>query len=413
MECLILMGYFKELLTAIKAKKQYYRVLIIERGNTLNLLELKEFVDDVIQVDNYLDKNDISNIIEKIMKVHNIKALYATNEWVVEICAYIRDKYKIKGINENVAKSTRDKLLMKTIISNVGIKTAKVEKVHSLEDIKNFIHNNGLPIVLKPQKGSATQNTFIINSISDIDLIISKTDLLGADYIMETFVVGDEYHCDSIVVNGKIIFASIGKYLSNCIKTVLGTEPVASIIFPNQGVEDTILEGIKEINAKVISTLNISSSICHMEVFVDRMGNITFGEIATRIGGGPLIGRTIRHGYGMDIYNEFINVSLDESYDHGWASNKFAGFIALPTEEGRILEISSEEDLYCIDGVKEVCIFKRVGDWLDKNSNTTKRTGYVIVEADSYETVLNRLNNVHSKYKLVVNKRRNALASIY
>lgn len=413
MECLILMGYFKELLNAIKVKSQYHKVLIIEKSNTYNLLDLKEFVDDVILVDNYLDEIEISKVIEAIMNVYTIKCLYATNEWVVEICAYIRDKYKIKGISAEVARSTRDKLLMKTIISNAGIKTANVEKVNSLDNVKSFICNNGFPVVLKPQSGSATQNTFIIYSNLDLDMITSQKDIFDSNYIMESYIEGDEYHCDSIVMNGNIIFVSIGKYLSNCIKTVLGNDPVASIIFPTRSSEDTIIEGIKSMNEKVINALNISSSICHMEVFVDSTGNITFGEIATRIGGGPLIGRTIRYGYGMDIYKEFLDVSLDESYDPGWTSNKFTGFIALPTKEGKIIEISSDEDFYCMDGVKEVCIQKHVGDWLDNNSNTTKRSGFVIVEADSYDLTLKRLMDVYSKYRLVVNKRKNLLASIY
>jgi biotin carboxylase len=128
---------------------------------------MKNYFDEIIQVDNFLDKIEMSRTIENIMCRSYIKALYAAHEWVVEICGYLREKYSINGINEMVAKSTRDKFLMKTILSNAGIKTAKVQKVKGKSDVEEFALKNRFPVVVKPQSGAATQNTFIIRSNND------------------------------------------------------------------------------------------------------------------------------------------------------------------------------------------------------------------------------------------------------
>jgi hypothetical protein len=413
MESIVLVGYFGELFASIKKQNNYYKIIILEKATIINPTEMKNYFDEIIQVDNFLDKIEMSRTIENIMCRSYIKALYAAHEWVVEICGYLREKYSINGINEMVAKSTRDKFLMKTILSNAGIKTAKVQKVKGKSDVEEFALKNRFPVVVKPQSGAATQNTFIIRSNNDIEIILSKLNLKDNSYIVETFTKGEEYHCDSIVVGGKIIFSSVGKYLANCIDTVLGSEPVASIIYPSQYSNDRIIHAITNINEKVISELKISSSVCHMEVFVTEDGEVVFGEIATRIGGGPLIGKTIRYGYGMDIYDEFIKVGLDESKNRGWKADKFFGFIALPTKAGKIIEISSKEDYEHIEWLKEICILNKVGDNLEDNYNTTKRCGYIIVEAESYDVLKERLIEVYNKFDLVVKKPKSSLSSIY
>lgn len=413
MESLIFVGYFEYIFDAIKKYVNYNKVLIIEENFECNYDKVKTYFDVIIQVENIHDKEELNKEIEKILQKNKIKAIYATHEGVVEVCGYLREMNKIEGMNEYQSLSVRDKFIMKQLVIGSGIKTANIRRIVEESDVLDFISLNKYPVVIKPKDGSAAQDTFIIKNSNDLDKVINEVDIYDNKYIIESYVKGEEYHCDSIVVDGKVVFSSVGKYIANPIEIVCSDKPAASIIYPPQTDTDVIKE-IKILNEKVISILNIENSICHLEVFETEKGEIIFGEIAARIGGGPLMGKSIKYSCNVDIYNAFVDVGV-HNYELPKleSSNKFVGFVAFPTVKGKVMQIPKEEDYSHIVGLKEVSIFNKVGDFIGDNYNTSKRTGFIIIEDNDYDNLKNTLLQLHRDFKLVVSNVKLSIGNIY
>lgn len=413
MESLVFVGYFGEVIKASKRYTNFFKILIIETSFSCEMEELKSYFDDVILVEDSTDPVEMSTVIEEIQKNNTIHALYANHEWVVEVCGYLREKFHIPGLKEMVCKKSRDKFLMKKVMSEAGIKTANVECIESLESINRFIEKNEYPVVIKPRNGAATQNTFLIHNEDELQEVINLVDV-SQNFIIEPYIKGEEYHCDSIVINGEVVFSSVSKYLANCIQTIKGQKPVASITFPSTYDDNATISKIKKVNEKAISALGVETSICHLEVFITEEDECIFGEIATRIGGGDLIGNTIKYAYGVNLYDAFIEIQCTgEFHRESVDGQKFVGFVALPTKEGKVVEIATEDDYKNKEDVKEVRIYNHVGDYIDENINTTKRTGYVIVEGKDYKEVAQKLMQIYEEFKLVVEIPRPSLFSIY
>lgn len=411
MEALVFVGYFEEVLNASLNFLEYQKILIIE--NEINNKVIENGFDEIILVADITDKGIMSGIIKNVTLRYRIHSIYANIEWAVEVCGYLREKFHIIGMPEDICIKTRDKYVMKTTLASAGIKTANVASVDSLESLKHFILKNDFPIVLKPRKGSATQNTFLIHNEKELKNVFENIELFDEDYIVESFIKGEEYHCDTIVFQGKIKFCSVSKYNTNLIETINTNNPVSSIVFPESFDNNPIIKNIKELNEKVIHALHIDTSICHLEVFVTERNECIFGEIASRIGGGPLIGRSIKCAYGVDLYEIFIELFIKQRIEITYRESRFAGFIALPIQTGEIVKIAGTDDYIKMEDIKYINIYNKVGDVITDKNNTTKRTGYIIVIGDDYNKLKERLLELYNNFKLEVKKPKLSILSIY
>ena len=406
-EALVFVGYLEEVFSECKNFDEFEIILIAEKQPQIKA-DIK--LDKVFIVSDYTCKECISEVIDKINKEFKIRSIYANVEWAVNVCGYIRDKYNIEGIDEDTAILTRDKYKMKQRFHEGGIKTAEVSLLQEKEDARKFAEAYDFPVVVKPRNGSATVNTFLIKNESELDASLDRIGDALEKFIIESFNPGEEYHCDSIVVNGEVCFSSVGKYYTNCIDTVTTEKPVAAVIFPDTS-NNPIVDKIKELNRKVIKVLGIKTSVCHLEVF-ENNGDLVVGEIASRLGGGPLIGRAIESAYGINMYKKFIELGLSEDLDIDISKHQYSGYVALPYKKGTIRKISQAEDF---DEIKldTIRINYKEGDVISQNRNTACRTGYAIVHGDSYDEVKDELIHIYTTFDLQMEEPKINLFSIF
>jgi carbamoylphosphate synthase large subunit len=406
-EALVFVGYLEEVFSECKKFDEYEIILIAEKYPEAKA-DIK--LDKVYIVSDYTCKECISEVIDKIKKEFKIRSIYANVEWAVNVCGYIRDKYSIEGLDENTAILTRDKYKMKQRFHEGGINTAEVSLLQEKEDARKFSEKYSFPVIVKPRNGSATVNTFLINNEEELNDYLEKIDNQLGKYIIESFNPGEEYHCDSIVVNGEVCFSSVGKYYTNCIDTINTEKPVAAVIFPDTS-NNPIVDKIKELNKKVIKVLGIKTSVCHLEVF-ENNGDLVVGEIASRLGGGPLIGRAIESAYGINMYKKFIELGLSEDVDIDISKNQYSGYVAFPYKKGVIRKISKAEDF---DEIKldTILINYKEGDVISQNRNTACRTGYAIVHGDSFEEVKDELLQIYTSFDLTMEEPKINLYSIF
>jgi len=405
MDTIIFLYDFQYILEESKYIKNYNKILIIDKQNK-NIDTVRKFEHDfqkIIEVNNIFDVDCVENVIKDLVEKEsiNIHAILATFEGVVEVAGALRQRFAIRGLSEKTTNILRDKYLMKSEVKKNGILCAEIEEVNSIVAMLNFGEKYGYPFVLKPKSGFGTINTYIINNVDAVPKYKDILENSGTSFVAESFIKGEEYHCDSIVVDGDIIFCSVGKYHNNAINTVLGDKMDGTIIFPLIN-EDSIPSKIKEFNQRVIKALKIDTSICHLEVFVNDEEVIYFGEIGARVPGG-YIGKCIINTHNINLYKAFIDIEVgNKNIEIANCTNKYTGIGVFPSAKGEIVEISSEDDYKNNKELIELKIFNKKGDKISERKSILERTGYFIVEGNSYLEVKNSINNIYNSYNLIL-----------
>ncbi len=393
----------RHLFEAIKKYTDVYKIVIINKTDRSDRQELKTVFDEFIEVGDIHNNYEMDQAVTGIVSKRKIKAICGSSEFAIEIAGRLRSKFNIPGMTEEETLKVRNKALMKTVMKQNGIITADFTVVNTLTGRLRFLAKLNKPMIVKPIDGAATKHTYKIDGYQDIFKYKTlKAMFRHKTFLAESFIEGEEYHCDSIVVNGKIIFSSVSKYLCNCISALNSEVPLGSICYPASFDSDDVISKIKNLNERAISALAIQNSVCHLEAFADKQGNVTFGEIAARIGGSPMIPEAVKNTYGVDLHKAFVDLEM-HNYNHHYDPRPvFTGWTSFPSRRGTVAEISSEKEYANVEGLVKVKIIKKIGDRLNIRKNTATRSGYIMIEDTDYDRLIKKLSDACSRFQLKV-----------
>ena len=403
MDAIVFIFEHPHLFEAIKEYTGFYKVVIINKISRTDRQQLKTVFDEFIEVGDVHNVHEVDQAVAGIVSKRTIKAIYGSYESAIEIAGRLRSKFNIPGMTEEETLKVRNKALMKTVMKQNGIATADFTVVNTLSDRLRLLAKLDKPMVVKPINGAATKHTYKIDGFQNLFKATTLKALFRHKTILaESFIEGEEYHCDSIVVNGKIIFSSVSKYFCNCLNALNSEAPWGSICYPASYDTDDVISNIKNLNKKAIRALDIQNAVCHLEAFVDKQGNVTFGEIAARIGGSPMIPEAVKNTYGVDLHKAFVDVEMHNYSHHYDPKPVFTGWTSFPSRRGTVTKISSEADYANVEGLVKVKILNKIGDRLNIRKNTAIRTGYIVIEDTDYEQLIRKLADACSRFQLEV-----------
>lgn len=403
MEAMVFIFEHPYLYDAIKKYTAFYKIVIIHKKSRVDHQHLNAVFDEVVTVKNIHNAPEVDQVITAILEDRKIRAVYGSYESVLEVAGRVRTKFGIPGMSEDETLYVRNKALMKSIISQQGIPTADFKVVKSITELLKTITSLQKSVIIKPIDGFATKYTCKIEKLRDLlSLQAVRALTRHKTFLVETFVEGEEYHCDSVVIDGKVIFAAVAKYLNNCLDTIDFKNPSGSLFYPALCDDDDTISKIKSLHANAIKHLNIKNAVCHMEAFVDKKGNVTFGEITPRIGGSPHMCECIKNCYGIDLHEAFVDVEMRNCNPTIRPQSLFTGWISFPSKKGTITKISQEDDFSDVEGLVKIRVYNKVGDKIDRRKNTAIRTGYIIIEDADRKRLLEKLYDSYRRFQLEV-----------
>lgn len=373
--------------------KKEYRVLICDEGMIKSDEKELEKFNEVIKMNNIFDSDEVEKKIRDIENNYKIANIVSGFELTLEIASEMRNRFGVKkGPSLEEITRGRNKYLMKKNVRNFGIITANFAIVRNIEDVKIFLNKNSFPVVIKPLSAAGAFNTVKINKMSELEQYVFTND----EYLVEEYILGEEYHCDSVVEDGKVIFHSVAKYLEKPINVENGISSRGSIIFPSIYEKNSIVKDIIEMNRLVVEALSVSNSVCHAEFFVTDFGELYFGEIGLRVGGGSRMTPAIQSVHGVDLHTCFNNSIFGLSnlkiverkrnaFFSGWKD-------ILTDQEGCVKSITFKEKLPNALELKELTMLC--------NSNTSlkkrERIGYINLNSSNYALLNETLTNINS-----------------
>jgi ATP-grasp domain len=219
----------------------------------------------------------------------------AVHEKMLMFAAQLRHDYGLPGMDPATTALFRDKVLMKERLAARGV--AEVPRFHVLdriEDLAGIDWSTG-PKVIKHRHGLGASEVHIVDSLTEATDLVRSLELASGNYEVEDYIDGPVYHCDAIILNGRVVFSAASEYISTAAdyrrSGLLGSVTVT---------DPTITAALTTLNERVLSALGIRDGVTHLEAIQRSDGAMVFCEVAGRPGGAA-VDRALEALYGINI----------------------------------------------------------------------------------------------------------------
>ena len=371
-------NFFKGADFLIQLKKLGNKVYLITSEKLRDKPWPTEYIDEIFYMEGQDTEWNLEHLllgVGNLMKSNTIDAIVALDDFDVEKATYLRENLRIAGMGQTTGRYFRDKLAMRMRAKSCGISNPNFCSLFNDHDINTFADTISPPWVLKPRSEASATGIIKVFDKESLWIHINEMGNNRFKYLVEQFRPGDVYHCDSLVLNGKILFSITSKYLATPMEISQGGGIFRTANIPYDSEDD---KAIKAVNEQVIKGFGLKHGAAHSEFIKCRDdGKIYFLETSSRVGGAH-IAEMVAEASNINLWKEWaaIEDSLvkETQYTLPKVKKEYAGLV-LTLSKFQHPDLSSFSD-------PEVCF--RVP--LDYHAG-------LIVKSDSSERVLELLDD--------------------
>lgn len=351
------------------------------------------------EVYTFLNFNSSGLIEKKAIELHKTKKfsnIISSAEADVLRSARLRKLFNISGQDLKSALLFRDKAIMKAFVSEHGIKVPRFKRITSTIDLLEFIDEVGYDIIVKPNLGAGSANTIVIKNDAELESFLAEGIIDSSygtpDIIAESFVKGNMYHVNGIVINDNILINQPFAYINTCVEFQKG------IHLGSYTLEESnpLTSRLKELNQKVLQILPSPTHFAfHAEYFHDENDQLIFCEIACRPGGG-VIKDAVFEKYNVNIVTEWMKSEIQNRYqlpNISHFSDIIAGFLIIPPCKGLLKFIPQETPF---DWVEQYRITAKINSEYKNNVRTSGEIISFLTICDSERQVIDRIKTLSS-----------------
>ncbi|OAB29506.1 ATP-grasp domain-containing protein [Flavobacterium fryxellicola] len=286
---LCISNYFKGTDFLIQLKKLGNKVYLVTSEKLRDKPWPHEHIDEIF----YMEGQDVDWNLEHLllgvgnfMKSANIDSIVALDDYDVEKATYLRENLRIDGMGQTTGRYFRDKLAMRMRAKSCGIPIPAFCSLFNDHDINAFADNIAAPWVLKPRSEASATGIIKVHDKESLWIHINEMGNNRFKYLLEQFKPGDVYHCDSLILDSKVIFSLTSKYLATPMEISQGGGVFRSANILYKSDDD---QAIKKLNEQVMKGFGLKHGAAHTEFIKSKEdGQIYFLETSSRVGGAHL-----------------------------------------------------------------------------------------------------------------------------
>ncbi|MEK6336928.1 MAG: ATP-grasp domain-containing protein [Acidobacteriota bacterium] len=290
------------------------RVTLITKEKMLGEDWPRDVLDDLFAVPNDAPVELFLDLISHLATAEKPDRIVALEEFDVVIASLAREHLCVPGMNSVNAKTFRDKLSMSVKARDSGIKVPEFVPAFNQEEIREYLKRVPPPWVLKPRSDVSAIGIRKMDSEDQVWPLLEEMNQREAlrerasYYLISQFIRGEVFHADSLVENGRVVFAGVNKY---------GRPPLIVAHGGGAYVSQTIKYGsedqrrLLDINRRLIRAMGMKTGATHAEFIKSEAdGEFYFLEIAARVGG-AYIADVLEAASGINLWREWARLEVD------------------------------------------------------------------------------------------------------
>ncbi|SBT39091.1 ATP-grasp domain-containing protein [Micromonospora auratinigra] len=256
----------------------------------------REAFPDVVVTD-MTKPRQLEAVCDWMARTRGVSHIVTLHEKDLLMAARVRARHGLEGPTEKQLLPYRDKLLMARTVAAAGLPCPPVT-----EATQSSVE---LPwkgrTVVKSRWGLGAMEVVVVDRAADIPRAVQQLGGRAQDLLLQEFVEGTMAHVDSVVHDGRIVFASASRYLQ---------QPGHFDRMPYQGsvvlTDGPLHSALLSLNEQVLQALGLHDCVTHAEFFVTEDG-LLFCEAAARPGGGG-IDDIVARTHGVDLVRAAVRL---------------------------------------------------------------------------------------------------------
>ncbi|HEY0723513.1 MAG TPA: ATP-grasp domain-containing protein, partial [Pyrinomonadaceae bacterium] len=305
--------YFKGADFIQECKAHGCHVILVTKEKMLKEDWPRESLDDLIAVPNDAGPPLFIDLLAFLSRNRRIDRIVALEEFDVVTAALMREHLCLPGLSSSGAKVFRDKLSMAVHSQRAGINVPDFVPLVNVEEVDEFMLRVPGPWVIKPRSDVSAIGISKVSEPEEVRRAINEMNERenlrerASYYVLARFIPGEVFHVDSVVNDGKVLFAGTNQY---------GRPPMQVAHQGGAYISHTLERGSADeknllaINKKLVRALGLERGATHAEfIKSDADGKFYFLEIAARVGG-AYISDVLEAASGVNLWREWARLEI-------------------------------------------------------------------------------------------------------
>ena len=305
--------YFKGADFIHECKAHGCHVILVTKEKMLREDWPRESLDDLIAVPNDAGPALFIDLLAFLARNRKIDRVVALEEFDVVTAALMREHLCLPGLSSSGAKVFRDKLSMAVHAQRAGIYVPDFVPLVNAEEVEQFMQRVPGPWVIKPRSDVSAIGISKVSDPEEVRRAISEMNERenlrerASYYVLARFIPGEVFHVDSIVNNGRVLFAGTNQYGRPPMQIAHQGGAYISRTLERGSVDEKTLLAI---NKKLVRALGLERGATHAEFIKSDMDRkFYFLEIAARVGG-AYISDVLEAASGVNLWREWARLEI-------------------------------------------------------------------------------------------------------
>jgi carbamoylphosphate synthase large subunit len=298
-----------------ECKAQGCNVILVTKEKMLQEDWPRDILDEVFGLPNDAPVELFLDLVSHIAKTRKPDRIVALEEFDVVVAALAREHLCMPGMSSSTAKTFRDKFAMAVKARDAGLTVPEFVPAINNDEISDYLNRIPPPWVMKPRSDVSAIGIRKLEQADEVWRTIEELNEREAlrerasYHVLARFIPGEVYHVDSLVNDGRVVFAGVNKYGRPPLQVAHGGGAYISQTIPHDSAEKRKL---LQINRRLIKAMRMQIGATHAEFIKSEADDdFYFLEIAARVGG-AYIADVLEAASGINLWREWAKLEVAE-----------------------------------------------------------------------------------------------------
>ena len=324
--------------------------------------------------------------------------LTAATDYGVLTAAYIAQEMGLPGLKYEVAQLIKNKYkVRKQLFEKQVDDSEQAYIIDENTDVIKLAPELVYPVMVKPCDGSGSRGASRVDNAEKLEEACryAMAGSISRRAEIETFISGQEYGAESLVIDGKVhVMAIMKKWMTNPpYYAELGHAIPSGLPC---GLEDKARLYVE----KAIRTLGINHGAVNMDMIITEDNKIYIVDIGARMGGNLIGSHIIPYGTGIDYMGSLIRITAGDQADIRPDVHQAVATRLLAFREGIIKKMPN---MQAVEKQYDVEIYHHITEGMLVNNYRTNLDGcgYIVAKAENMEKAVQKAEQAKSEIECI------------